>query len=238
MKNKKEVIASLDKYGIPYRPGNAPKGDSLEELQSKLTEWLDKNAALQGICYNKTHAQALLEQWGHPPPLMTPPYHPELQPIEELWRDAKQFTAREFAGTRDMPALNKHIREGFNIYGTAAHCANKVKRAREHERRFREEGVYGEAVDVRPFASIEIQKKALADDLPDSPMYDIVVDKKSTAQIWPRSILLPVGDGVVASEVEEWEETDEEVGDEEEEQEDEEGSDVLSEDEVADEGDM
>jgi len=43
----------------------------------------------------------------------TPPYHPELQHIEELWRDVKQYVARKYVGLRSMTDLRKHVLEGF-----------------------------------------------------------------------------------------------------------------------------
>jgi len=40
-------------------------------------------------------------------------YLPELQSIEELWRDVKQYVAREYAGTPTMKELRQHVLEGF-----------------------------------------------------------------------------------------------------------------------------
>ena len=59
-----------------------------------------------------------------------PPYHPELQPIEELWQDVKMHVARRYRGGRTMKDLESQLREVFNLYGTGEHSARKVTRAR------------------------------------------------------------------------------------------------------------
>ena len=79
---------------------------------------------------------------------MTPPYHPELQPIEELWRDVKCSVARKFAGTRTMTVLRSHVEEAFRHYGTAAKTVNKISRARANEKKYREKGVYADVIDL------------------------------------------------------------------------------------------
>jgi hypothetical protein len=91
-----------------------------------------------------TRYQDCCREDGHRPPLMTPPYHPELQPIEELWRDVKCSVA----GTRTMTVLRTHVEDAFREYGTAAKTKNKMKRARECEIKHREEGVYAEVIDL------------------------------------------------------------------------------------------
>eukprot|EP00237_Pycnococcus_provasolii_P002599 CAMPEP_0119197360 /NCGR_PEP_ID=MMETSP1316-20130426/13709_1 /TAXON_ID=41880 /ORGANISM="Pycnococcus provasolii, Strain RCC2336" /LENGTH=180 /DNA_ID=CAMNT_0007193157 /DNA_START=46 /DNA_END=584 /DNA_ORIENTATION=+ len=48
--------------------------------------------------------------------LFTPPYHPELQPIEKLWRDVKMYVARKFVGERNMKELWSQVLDGFRIY--------------------------------------------------------------------------------------------------------------------------
>jgi len=148
---KKDVTDIMDQHGISYRPGRAPAGDSLKELQGKLQSWLELHGEDKGLSYNLTRVQHLCATHGHPPPVLTPPYHPELQPIEQLWRDAKMYTARNFAGTRDMKTLEEHIRAGFALYGTPEHSARKVARARKEERKYIEEGVYAPVVDLASF---------------------------------------------------------------------------------------
>jgi hypothetical protein len=79
---------------------------------------------------------------------MTPPYHPELQPIEELWRDVKCQVARKFAGTRTITQLRAHVEAAFRQYGTAEKTVNKVARARENEKKYRVKGVYADVIDL------------------------------------------------------------------------------------------
>ena len=130
---KKQFTDFMDQYSIPYVPGRAPKGDNAEQLKAKTKEWLAANAEGLGLLVDVTHMGQLCREHGHHI-LLTPPYHPELQPIEKLWRNVKMYVARKFAGTRTMPELLKHVREGFEKYGTAEHCARScVAEARKFE---------------------------------------------------------------------------------------------------------
>ena len=77
--------------------------------------------------------------------LLTPPYHPELQPIEKLWRDVKMFVAREFAGTRKMSELWVHVLEGFKRYGGANFCARRVAKCWKFVDDYATHGCFGDA---------------------------------------------------------------------------------------------
>jgi len=127
-KTKKDIIPVLKKYDIKFREGKAPKGESLEDLQARLQVWLDFNAEKMGLKQAVLRVEEICREKGHRV-LFTPPYHPELQPIEELWRDVKMYVARHFAGCRSMKDLTEQVREGFLTYGTAAHCQRKIARA-------------------------------------------------------------------------------------------------------------
>ena len=134
---KVAISVLLDQYHIPYRKGRANKdgtgGDDLDTLKQLLRDWLKDHAAAHGIIMNKTRVQQLCEKYKHPHPLMTPPYCPQFQPIEELWRDVKMYVARCFVGNRNMKTLQAQVLAGFKEYGTAEHTKNKVRRAREAE---------------------------------------------------------------------------------------------------------
>ena len=145
---KKQLTDQLDNYNVPYNKGRAPRGDNLEQLKLKLSEWLKINAAEHGVKMNITRFQECCKRDGHRPPLMTPPYHPELQPIEELWRDVKCSVARKLAGTRTMTVLRSHVEEAFRHYGTAAKTVNKISRARANEKKYRVKGVYADVIDL------------------------------------------------------------------------------------------
>ena len=131
MTTKTQVTSILDRYNVPYRPGRAPFGDTLDELKVILTEWLKHNANANGLVVGLTRVQQLCKEWGHMKPIMTPPYHPELQPIEKLWRDVKMYVARKFVGTRNMTELTQHVREAFRKYGTVDATVGKMKDALE-----------------------------------------------------------------------------------------------------------
>jgi hypothetical protein len=84
----------------------------------------------------------ILQHAGHMAPLLTPPYNPELQPIEKLWRDVKMYVARNYSIGRTFTQLIAHTLAGFAMYGTVAHCASKVRAVRVEEEKYRQ-GKYG-----------------------------------------------------------------------------------------------
>lgn len=140
-KKKKDATDFLDEHGIEYRPGVAPKGDSLIQLKAIAEEWLRVHAKERNIKTSEMRINEVLGTRGRI--VFTPPYMPELQPIEELWRSVKGFVAREFVGTRTMPQLWQHVLEGFVRYGGVSRCKKLVARARAWEERYRTETVYG-----------------------------------------------------------------------------------------------
>ena len=50
--------------------------------------------------------------------------------------------------TRTMTVLRVHVENAFREYGPAAKTINKMKRARENEKKYREKGVYAEVIDL------------------------------------------------------------------------------------------
>jgi transposase len=92
-------------------------------LKAKTKAWLKVNAKSQNLV-NITRAAEILRAAGHEAPLLTPPYHPELQPIEKLWRDVKMYVARQYSTGRTFTQLIDQVLEGFRRYGTVQHCAN------------------------------------------------------------------------------------------------------------------
>ena len=133
----------MDMYKIPYRAGVAPTGDTLEQLKLKTKDWLKHNAHLQNppLIVGVTHVEQLCKENGHHL-LFTPPYHPELQPIEKLWRNVKMFVAREYAGSRTVPELWIHVRQAFTKYGAAYFCAKNVADARFFENLYSTKGAH------------------------------------------------------------------------------------------------
>jgi hypothetical protein len=107
--------------------GRAPNGDTLDQLKVILTNWLKENAATNNLMVGVTRVQQLCKSRGHFKPLMTPPYHPELQPIEKLLRDVKMYVARQFAGTRPINELKEYVKSGFHKYGTVEATVRKMQ---------------------------------------------------------------------------------------------------------------
>lgn len=145
--NKAAAYSFLDAHDIKHRKGRAPHGDNLDELKEIAHTWLKKNAKEKGIVYNISGVGALCRPLGHHI-LLTPQYHPELQPIEELWRDVKMYVGRKFSKHRSWAQLEEDVREGFAKYGTAEYSRRKVQRARQYEGLYKTHGVYGDAPDL------------------------------------------------------------------------------------------
>ena len=91
---------------------------------------------------NRTRVDELCRLHGHVKPLMTTPYHPELQPIEELWRDVKMSVARKYGRTRTMTVLTQQVKDGFTLYGTREATSGKMDRMKEKVRLYTTEGCY------------------------------------------------------------------------------------------------
>ena len=151
--SKEKIIRIFEQYGIEYRAGRASKanpqsgGDSLDDLKQKLKDWLKVNAAKEGLIVGKMKIDLLCETNGHFPPLWTPPYHPELQPIEHLWRDVKQYIARKYVGGRNMTELREQVKEAFLLYGTAKWVSEKlVAKSLEFEEKYKTEGYEGDII--------------------------------------------------------------------------------------------
>jgi hypothetical protein len=79
-------------------------------------------------------------------------YDTPLSPwITTDWRaveGCQMSCARRFAGARTVKELRQHVEDAFKIYGTAERTKNKIKRARDNERRYIERGVYADVVDL------------------------------------------------------------------------------------------
>ena len=148
MTKKSDVTNILDQFAVEYRGGRAPAGNTLDQLKVILSNWLKDNTAIHNLTVGVTRAQQLCKKWGHFKPVMTPPYHPELQPIEKLWRDVKMYVARQFAGTRSMNELKQHVESGFRKYGTVEATVGKMQDAFTWESKYKNEGVYADVIDL------------------------------------------------------------------------------------------
>jgi hypothetical protein len=117
-------------------------------LKAVSVDGVSSNAAYHKIVTNLTRVQQLLRQRGHFPPLMTPPYHPECQPIEDLWRDVKQYVAREYGRNRTMGEMRLQVEKGFQLYGTPESCSKYWKESDDWCTKFVTLGVYSAVVDL------------------------------------------------------------------------------------------
>jgi hypothetical protein len=168
--NKDEAYIFLDICNIEHRKGRVPRGYNLNALKVIAHAWLKVNAKDKGIGYNISRAGLLCREHGHHI-LLTPPYHPELQPVEELWRDVKMYVGRVNCGSRSWTQLEEDVKVGFTKYGTAYHSARKVARARAHEASYVTRGVYPPVIDLTTIPSTA-----------DLEFVDLTVDAQVEAQ--------------------------------------------------------
>ena len=124
---RKEVTDFLDKYDLEYRPGKAPRGDSLDQLRVVANDWLGApfsevdsrtNAENHNIVVDKLRITQLLTDRGNFPPLFTPPFYSKLHPIEDLWRHVKQYVVRQYSRCRTFNVMEADVVDGFKKYGT------------------------------------------------------------------------------------------------------------------------
>ena len=178
--SKEQILEYFHKYGIEYKEGRANNrnpekgGDSLDVLKDKFRSWLKINADEHGLIVGKKKIDVLCEKWGHFPPLWTPPYHPELQPIEHLWRDVKQYVARKYVGGRTMTELYDQVREGFRLYGTMEWVSDHfVKECLEWEQVYKTKGFEGDIVPASWDDYILSENQDNDEDINDGIMDDI-----------------------------------------------------------------
>jgi transposase len=84
---------------------------SVEKAERKriTLEHCGNTGCLAGNKRYETYHNYGSNNYAHQDPLMTPPYHSELQPIENIWRNVKQPVARKCIEGRTI--LNIESRE-------------------------------------------------------------------------------------------------------------------------------
>lgn len=134
---------------------NAPYHNILSERspptpqssKKKIKEWLEKNKAYcRDDCLKSELVEILTKMAPEPiyavdkiaasighKVLRTPPYHPELQPIETCWGVVKNYMARNCDFT--MKNLIKQLDSGFKEV-TAETCAKIITKVRKKENEF------------------------------------------------------------------------------------------------------
>jgi len=118
-----------------------------QSSESRIREWLEQNKIYcRDDCLKPEMAEILNKiapesiyavddialSLGHKV-LRTPPYHPELQPIEKCWGVVKNHVARNSDFT--MENLFKQLNDGFSKV-TDETCGKIIKRVREIEDEF------------------------------------------------------------------------------------------------------
>ena len=85
-----------------------PRVANAQELKVAFVTYLKENKPDKLEC----KVEKVLQDRGHLV-LWTPPYCPELQPIELFWAVAKNHAALQYINGRTMKDLVKHLREGW-----------------------------------------------------------------------------------------------------------------------------
>ena len=115
---KDEIRSWLKKNGIPVRD---------DCLKAELVEILDKLAPAPTYALDE-----LATEQGHEI-IRTPPYHPELQPIETCWAVVKNQIARKSKFT--MAHLLEQLDDAFESV-TEETCSGLIKKVRQVEDKY------------------------------------------------------------------------------------------------------
>lgn len=97
-------------------------GATKEDLITATKKWLAEHSDC-----NRTVVEQLLQDAGHSI-VYTPPFCPEVQPIELLWAHVKRYVAEHATHNRSITEARAQTEEGFElltrgfIYKIIAHC--------------------------------------------------------------------------------------------------------------------
>lgn len=95
-------------------------GPSKEDLIAAIEKWLEEHPD-----QNRTVVEQLLDDAGHSL-IYTPPFCPEVQPIELLWAKVKRYVADRATHNRSMTEAREQVEEGFEQV-TKMFCNSIVK---------------------------------------------------------------------------------------------------------------
>ncbi len=87
-----------------------------------------------------------LSDHGHRRPLFTPPYHPEVQPIEKLWRAAKAAVMLQWSGKRTMEQLMEQTLNALVECGIPDRLAKHFQKVRDVEDEIKRKPMYGQPI--------------------------------------------------------------------------------------------
>jgi hypothetical protein len=95
--------------GDPNNPGKKPRGCSRWKYAEDLEKLVQQAKPAQYVREVRKMAHRAGQRLH-----FTPPYYPELQPIEKFWLHAKDPVSRDPAMRQNMTILNAHMRAGFD----------------------------------------------------------------------------------------------------------------------------
>jgi hypothetical protein len=95
-------------------------GPSKEDLIAATAKWLDENPD-----HNRTVIEQLFDDVGHTL-VYTPPFCPEVQPIELLWAKVKRYVADRSLLGRSITEARQQTEEGFEQI-TKMFCNSIIK---------------------------------------------------------------------------------------------------------------
>ncbi len=99
-------------------------GPSKEDLIAAVQKWLDEHPD-----HNRTVVQQLMNDAGHTL-VYTPPFCPEVQPIELLWAKVKRYVADRSTHNRSMTEARQQTEEGFEQI-TSTFCNRVIRHCRD-----------------------------------------------------------------------------------------------------------
>lgn len=143
------IVMDNASYHNMLSPQSAPTPTCSKK---KIRDWLEKNNIACGEDCLKAEMVEILEKIAPAPiyiideiakkydheVIRTPPYHPELQPIETCWGVVKNHMGRNCDFT--MKNLTNQLEKGFAKV-TAKTCESIIEKVREKEDRFWEEDI-------------------------------------------------------------------------------------------------
>jgi hypothetical protein len=95
-------------------------GPSKDDLLAAVQKWLAEHPD-----HNRTVVEQLMSDAGHAV-VYTPPYCPEVQPIELLWAQVKRYVAARSTHGRSLTEAREQTEEGFEVV-TKTFCNSIVK---------------------------------------------------------------------------------------------------------------
>jgi hypothetical protein len=110
-------VIPAHKFIADRREGGPP---SKEDLLAAVDQWLEEHPD-----HNRTVVEQLMDDAGHSM-IFTPPFCPEVQPIELLWAKVKRYVADRSTHNRSVTQARSQTEDGFREI-TKMFCNSIVK---------------------------------------------------------------------------------------------------------------